>query len=272
MPKRDTKKNGELSKKRLEKEKQKESNFGKTVAIFFIILVLLGLSIGILFSPAFNLTEVIVADGVNINSGEITNVIEVKYGENILKQGYKKIKESVLNLPYVSEVKVVIRLPDKIKISYEERTPYTTIKFLETFFVVDKFGYLLEANKENKFPELPIIYGIELNGYELGNQLVEVSGLKYNNIIQLLETTKQKNIPYTISEIDYTVVAEVKLWIKESDIEIVYGEIQKDVLFDKLNYLSEALKTLISEGKRGRIDISSDTYLEKTIFTDLNNI
>ena len=272
MPKRETKKTGDVSKKRLEKEKKKESNLGRNVAIFFVILVLLGLGIGILFSPAFNLTETIVKDGTNVKAEEITSVIEVKYGENILKQGYNKIKQNVLLLPYIKEVKVSIHFPDKIKIAYEERVPYATIKFLETFFVVDKLGYLLEATKENKFSELPIVYGVELEGYELGMQLAEVPGLKYKNIIQLLETAKQKDIPYTISEIDYTVVSEVKLWIKEADIEIVYGEIQKEILIDKLNYLSEALKSLLADGKRGRIDISSDTYLEKTIFTDLNNL
>lgn len=272
MPKNTTKKSGEISKKRLKKEKQKEANVGKTIAIFLIVLVVLGLSIGILFSPAFNLTEVLINDGTNVKAEEISSLIDVKYGENVLKQRYKKIKESVMSLPYVKEVKVTISFPDKIKISYVERAPYATIKFLETFFVTDSFGYLLEANKENKFPDLPILYGIELEGYELGNQLAEVPGLKYKNIVQLLETAKQKNIPYTINEIDYESASEVKLWIKESDIEIVYGEIKKEILIDKLNYLSEVMKTLIAEGKRGSVDVSSDTYLEETIFTDINNM
>ena len=83
MPKNTTKKNGEISKNRLKKEKQKEANVGKTIAIFLIVLVVLGLSIGILFSPAFNLTEVLIKDGNNVTAAEISSLLDVKYGQNV---------------------------------------------------------------------------------------------------------------------------------------------------------------------------------------------
>ncbi len=265
-------KTGDISKSRMQKEQKKQSNLGAKIAIFFISMVVIGLSIGILFSPAFNLTKVIVENGTNVTSSEILNIIEVSYGENILKQKYGEIKKAVLSLPYVSDAKISIRFPDKIKITYKEREPYAIIKFLETFFVTDVHGYLLENQKEKFDSDMTVIYGIGLENYELGQQLDDVSGLKYKNIVQLLETVKQKNIPYTISEIDYGVVSEVKLWIEESDIEIIYGEIKKEILIDKLNYLAKVLNELIVEGKKGRVDISSDAYYKETIFTDINNI
>ncbi len=274
MPNKTTakKKVGEVSKQRLQKEKKKESSTGKRIAIFLIVMVFVGLSIGILFSPAFNLSKVVIEDGVNVTAAEISNILEVSYGENIFKQNYKDIKHKILSLPYIASAKIAIHFPDKIKITYKERTPYAVIKFLETFFMVDKQGYLLESNKENINQELPLIYGIDIADYELGNQLDDVSGLKYKNIIYLLETIKQKNMAYTVNEIDYSIISEVKLWIKEADIEIVYGEIKKDIAQEKLNRLSEVLKTLIGDGKTGRVDISNENIYEKIIFTDINNM
>lgn len=275
MPKKTIEKKskvGDVSKSRMKKEQKKQSNAGVKIAIFFISMVVIGLSIGILFSPAFNLTKVIVEDGINVTSAEILNVINVTYGENILKQNYKEIKKSVASLPYIGDVTLSVRLPDKIKITYKERKPYAIIKFLETFFIVDMHGYLLESKKEIEDSKMTVIYGMNIEDYELGQQLDEVSGLKYKNIVQLLETVKQKNIPYTISEIDYESVSDVKLWIEESDIEIIYGEIKKESLIDKLSYLSQVLNSLIEEGKKGRVDISSEAYYKETIFTDINNI
>ena len=262
---------GEVSKSRMKKEQKKHASAGAKIAIFFISMVVIGLSIGILFSPAFNLTKVIVEDGVNVTSSEILNAINVTYGENILKQKYGEVKKAVLDIPYVSDVTLSVRLPDKIKITYKERKPYAVIKFLETFFITDIHGYLLECKKENVDSGLAVIYGIDIGNLEVGQQLDDVSGLKYKNVVQLLETIKQKNIPYTISEIDYDVVSEVKFWIEESDIEIIYGEIKKEVLVDKLDHLEKVLNTMVEENMKGRVDISSDAYKE-TIFTDINNM
>ena len=61
MPKKTIEKKskvGDVSKSRMKKEQKKQSNAGVKIAIFFISMVVIGLSIGILFSPAFNLTKV----------------------------------------------------------------------------------------------------------------------------------------------------------------------------------------------------------------------
>lgn len=263
-----TKKVGEVARKRIKKEKQKEKSVFSKVVIFFLILVFMGVAIGILFSPAFNLSKVIIAEGENVSKAEISNLIDVTYGENILKQNYKSIKENILTLPYIKDVKIKLNLPDKIKIDYIERKPYMLLKYLESFFVVDQYGYLLEIKKENNLPNYPIIYGIEIDSYELGKPLSDTSGIKYRNVVTLIETAKQREFPYSIYEVNYESIAGVKLWLEGFDVDVIYGEIDKDTVTDKLNFLAGVLKSESIRGKSGELDISSENYLEKTIFTE----
>ena len=176
---------GAASKSRIAKEKEKEKNKGAGIALFFLLLVIIGVSIGILFSPMFNLAKVIVKDGVNVSSGEILNTIDVSYGENILKQKFKTIKQKVSAIPYVKDVNLRLLLPDKIEIKYEERVPYMLISYLESYLVVDKQGVLLEIKKENDLEELPIIYGIELDDYELGKMLDDTANDKRDGMFAL---------------------------------------------------------------------------------------
>ena len=59
----------------------------------------------------------------------------------------------------------------------------------------------------------------------------------------------------------------MKFWIKESDIEVIYGDIDRNFIGDKLNYIEEVLNN--TKGKKGKIDLSNSGYLEgKTVFTE----
>lgn len=189
------------------------------------------------------------------------------FGENILRQDYSKMRSAVLSLPYIKDAKVSPAFPNKVSITYEERVPYLILKYLESFFVMDKQGYLLEIKKENDMPNLPIVYGVEIDSYELGKPLGDTSRIKYQNIVALLETASNMDFPYSIHEINYESIREVKIWMKDFDIDIVYGEIDKSLISDKLNYLSQILEKL--KDKKGKLNISSDHYLEKTIFTEM---
>lgn len=263
---------GQTSKKR----KAREDKYKKTtspafkILMFFLILTIIGVSVGILFSPAFNLTGLVIEDGENVTKEDISNVVNVSYGENILKQNYKMLKNDILSLPYISDAKIKLKFPDKIKIEYTEREPYALIKFLDSYYVVDKYGYLLEVSKEIIEKELPIIYGIDVAEYSLGQKLEDIHGTKLRNVVTLLETAKQKEFSYTIYEINYESIGEVKLWVKEEDIEITYGDIDKNLVGEKLTYLEQMLKRL--KDKKGRLDMSDEKYYENSRFTDISNM
>lgn len=265
-----TQKVGVISENRIKREKAIEENEKRGMSgffIFFMILIIIGVSIGILFSPTFNLESLEIKDGVNVKSAEISNAVNVQYGVNVLRQNYKEMKNAILSLPYIKSAKIKISFPNKIKIEYEEREPYSLLKYLESYYVTDAHGYLLEIKRDiSEENILPIIYGIDISTYELGSQLDNTERIKYENVVTLLETAKQRDFAYNIYEINYETIAEVKIWIEGFDITIVYGDINRNLITDKLTYLSSVLERLV--GKKGTLDLSSDSYLEKTIFTE----
>ena len=239
----------------------------KAVVAFFVILVITGVGIGCLFSPTFNLRGIIVSDGTNVTRAEILNSFEIEMGINVFKINYKEIKNSVEKLPYIKSAEAKILFPDEMKIDYVERKPFALVKYLESYMVMDKYGYILEITRQNKYQDLPIIYNIEFDTYEIGKQFEDTAKTKYDNVVYLLETAVKNEFSYTISEINYESIGNVKLWIKESDIEVIYGDIDRNFIGDKLNYIEEVLNN--TKGKKGKIDLSNSGYLEgKTVFTE----
>ena len=253
-----------------ERSVKEEKNRSTQVLFFFLILIIIGLLIGILCSPAFNLSELVVENGENVTKQDIINVVNVSYGENILKQNYKMLKNYILSLPYISDVNIRISFPDKIKIEYTEKEQYAYIKFLDSFYVIDKYGYLLEILKTVNQNELPIIYGIDVAEYSVGEKLDEIALTKFKDIVFLLETSKLESFNYTIYEINYESISKVKIWVKEEDIEIIYGNIDKNLIGEKLVALEQMLKKL--SGKKGKLDISDEEYYKNSIFSDLSNL
>ena len=250
-----------------ESKEKKNTKSNKFIVIFFILLIITGVAVGCLFSPTFNLTGVIVNDGVNVTSEEILNSFTVITGTNIFKINRDDVKKSIEKLPYIKSAEVKFELPSEIKIEYEEREPFTLIKYLESYMVMDKFGYILEITRENKFEDLPIIYNIDFDSYEIGKQLEDTAKTKYDNVIYLLENAVQSNFSYKISEINYESIGNVRIWVKEAEIEIIYGEIDRNIIGDKLSYIEEILNR--TKGKKGKLDISSLDYLEgKMVFTE----
>lgn len=252
-------------KKNIKEEKSKKANkVSNKFGIFLIFLIITGVSVGCLFSPTFDLNGIIVNDGVNVKRSEILNSFEVDMGTNIFKVNYKEIENAILTLPYIKNVNAKIEFPNQIKIEYIEREPFALVKYLESYMVMDKYGYILEISRQNKFPELPIIYNIEFDSYEIGKQFDDTAKTKYDNVVYLLENATRSSFPYIISEINYESIGNVKIWMKDTDIEIIYGEIDRDFITEKLNYIAEVLKRI--EGKKGKIDLSNSDG--KTIFTE----
>ena len=132
-----------------------------------VLLIIIGIIIGCMFSPTFDLNQVIVNNGTNVTSEEILNTFTLERGINVFKINYKEISKKVQSLPYIQSASVKLKFPNSVAIDYVERKPLALIKYLESYLVVDQYGYFLELTKEKKFEDLPIIYNIQFDSYVL---------------------------------------------------------------------------------------------------------
>ena len=247
-------------------KEERKKNTGFKVAFFVLILIVIGTITGCLFAPIFNITIVRAENGINISSGEILDLANIQLGVNIFRINDSKIEDRIETLSYVRRAKVERIFPNTIFLDVEERSQYAIVKYLESYVITDKFGYILEIKKENDLKHLPIIYGIDSGDFVIGEKLDGISITKFENCVYLLEVANNTEFKYNFTEINYDDPTNVKLYIEERDIDIVYGTVEIEGIEEKLRHLSSILEKL--DGKKGKIDMSSKDYLAKTVFTE----
>lgn len=246
--------------------KKNKNNNNIVLSFVLITLVLIGICIGCMLTPTFNIDNINVQTGINVSKEEILSKTEHVKGINTFKVGTKSLEKVIETIPYVKSCDIKRVLPNSLGITYEERKPYAIIKYLESYVIMDKYGYVLEIKKENDMKELTIIYGVDAEEYVAGNVLDGVARLKYENVAYLLETVKHVDFEYGISEINYQDTENLIISIKDVDIEVEYGTIEKDKLNEKMIYLNEMIKSI--EGKKGTILINSNEYNKEAIFRE----
>lgn len=237
----------------------------KKILIFVLVMILIGLAAGCLFSPVFNIVEVRADNGINVTSGEVLEKASIPIGVNIFRINDGKILSSIESLPYVKSAKIYRIFPDTISLKFEEREPYAIVKYLESYAIADKYGYILEIKKENTLTTLPIIYGLDTGDFVTGQKLTDTSLTKYENCVYLFETANKINFEYIFNEVNYDDSTNVKLYIAERDMDIIYGSVYLDDIEEKLSRLSSVLKELGDQ--KGKIDMSNDDYNSKIVFT-----
>lgn len=256
-----------IEKENEKRKKEKRKKTSVAVSTFLLIFITIGVIAGCLVTPVFDITEIQAIDGNNVRAAEIKRYFLETKGKNTFLIDTSEIEKNIETHPYIYQATVTRQLPNKLKAEYKERKPYAFLKYIESYVLMDKYGSILEIKQENDMPELPIIYGIETEEFIPGKKLDGVANLKFENVVYLLETATHIGFDYTISEVNYTDTDEMRLSITETNIEIVYGSIERTILNDKVTYLNEILKEL--SNKKGTLDISSNNYAEKVIFKEI---
>lgn len=238
------------------------------VPFFLMILILIGIGIGCMLTPTFNISNIEISNGINVTSEEILSKVSHVKGVNTLKVNTKSLEKSVEEIPYIRTANVKRVLPSELSVTYEERTPYAIIKYLESYVIMDKYGYVLEIKKENDMKELTIVYGIDADEYIPGQVLDGGARLKYENTAYLLEAANRVRFEFDITEVNYqdseNVIFSVADTEKGMEIEVEYGSIEREILGEKMSYLNEVLKK--SEYKSGILSINKDDYNKEAIF------
>ncbi len=127
--------------------------------ILFVMIVIIGVSVGALFTPVFHITEVFCVGNERISQEEIIAAAEVPLGKNILLQRLSGIRERVAEIPMVEEVKARRIFPNRIKIWIRERVPAGYLYDGEgTCVVVDVAGKILDIIDDERVAQMKEFY------------------------------------------------------------------------------------------------------------------
>ena len=234
-----------LSELRRAKRKRKKTR----KKILLGIMLMLFISIGILFTPVFNLKEIVMTGNKKIETKTIIEKSGFIIGENIFKFKLDKAGVAIASIPYINSVEIIRKLPKKIQISVTECIPLAYIQATDGMVVVDKDGKVLEKKSEETDYKLPILYDFKFDKYTLGKKLSENNNEKLQKTLEITKNLYNNNIIDNVLSIT-TVKGEIYLHMTDG-MKVIVGD--EENIDSKLTMLKEVLAKL-PEGAGGVID------------------
>ena len=230
-----------------------------TLVALIIVVILL-----ILFSPLFNIKEILVEDNEIVSTEQIKSLAKINIDTNTFKINANKVNKQVKENPYIDEIEIIRNLPSTIIIKVKERKPAFLIEYANGYACIDKSGYILNIAEEKQ--NLPILQGLQTTNdkFVVGSRL-EVQDLsKVYVVSKILEIAAENDISSLITRVDIENINNIKLILEEQEKTVYVGD------YTNLNIKLLTLKQILekTEGTPGEILINMNLNSEYPIFRE----
>ncbi|MCI8548715.1 MAG: FtsQ-type POTRA domain-containing protein [Bacilli bacterium] len=258
MTNRNKIKQEEQRKRKLTQEEKRKKIRNKKIIIVLEILLLLGAIIGgitfAMVSPIFNIKEIQVVNNNHINSETIISLSEMQLDENIFRFNSGKVIKKIKENPYIKNVKIHRKIPNTIQIEVEERQHAYSVDFLGKYAYVDKQGYILEISEDNM--QKMILQGIETKEEQVleGARLNEEDLKKLEDVIKIMNATKEYELDTKVTSIDITNKNEYSIYLEQEKKKVYLGD--NSNLGNKMLYVNAIIEK--EKGKQGEIFANGD--------------
>lgn len=251
-----TKRSYEENKRKIKKKKKGKKAF--IIILIFLIIGVLASGCYLLFtSSTFDVSEVELNGTERYTKEEIMSSLDISLGKNIFIEFFSYNKENINKFPYLSDINLNIKLPNKIQLNVSERTSkYLAYdKEKNKFFKIDGEGYILEEGKiEEKTEDEMLVYGITFaDEIIFGEKINEIDYSKILTYLNVKKEYEKSGIGMTITKVSFensltTLTLDDKLIVKfPNEIELEY----------KMNFLKGIIEKLPAESV-GVIDMTKD--------------
>ena len=237
--------------------KKSSVNISKIAVIRVIVFLFIGL---VLFtgyvnavefltsSPLFEVKDVMIDRSLGFI--DLRNLKDLN-GNNIFKTDINKVERQIAQrYPYISQLRVVRQLPDRILILAQKREPLLQIYYKKKYLLLDTEGVALYFTLQPAL--LPQVYGIPLNhdGLLLGGQ---IQGAELSKVVEILNGFKNSQYlrHWRIHAIQAGNLSKIDLLVGEN----MHVILDQDDTQDKI----ELLQMLISANK---IDLNKVKYID----------
>ena len=203
------------SKKKTTNKKQDPKKKIKLKIIKWAMLFVLIVTAIVLFmmSSVFNIKEIIVVNNNKVPSQEIINLSTLTTGVNMFKTTNRTIEYGIKTNAYVESVSIKRNINGTVTLDIKERVPTYMLKFANAYVYINNQGYMLEITE---IPlELPIITGFSTTNEEIkaGNRLNKEDLQKLDDVIKIMETSKNTPLANIITAVDISGSSDYKLTV-----------------------------------------------------------
>lgn len=236
----------------------------KIIRTIVLIGILIGTLIYILLSPLFNIKDVAVTGNNKLSREEIISLSEIRTEENIFKTSKNDIKNKIKTNPYVENVKIRRKLPDKVEIIVVERVATYMLPFANSYVYINNQGYMLEITSQKA--NLPIITGFstpEENLHE-GERLLSEDLVKLGEVLQIIESANANGIQELITKIDISNRQDYTIMLEKEKKLVHMGDVSN--LSTKMSYINKIIQD--EAGIEGEIFVNTDLTNKGAVFRE----
>lgn len=236
----------------------------KIIRTIILIGILIGTLIYILLSPLFNIKDVTVTGNNKLSKEEIISLSEIRTEENIFKTSKNDIKNRIKTNPYVENVKIRRKLPDKVEIIVVERVATYMLPFANSYVYINNQGYMLEITSQKA--NLPIITGFstpEENLHE-GERLLSEDLVKLGEVLQIMESANANGIQELITKIDISNRQDYTIMLEKEKKLVHMGDVSN--LSTKMSYINKIIQD--EAGIEGEIFVNTDLTNKGAVFRE----
>lgn len=223
--------------------------------MFLVFLVLVATCVYFIFRTSiFNINEVIVKGNEQIETEKVILASGIEKGINIFKLNKSAVIENIKMHPYVKEVRVFRKLPDKIVIDIVERKEAFIVKTMNTFVYVDEEGIILNVLSEKNNLDISELNGFSINNVIIGNNLKLEDEISTSDILNFIDRCSKASILNQISIIKKDKEDELVITLKNG-INIEFGNLKE--IEHKLAFIKSILEDLKLKGiNKGKISFN----------------
>lgn len=185
-----------------EQEKTRKRIY-KIIKIGIIILIIFIAIVLTMFSPLFNIKEILVSGNSKLSKDTIISLSGIIEGENTYKINKSKVEDKMKDSSaYIDNIKIKRILPSKIEIQVEERVATFMLEYGGGYVYLNEQGYILEISNEKL--EIPIIQGASTSdeNIKVGNRLCTEDLKKFSIVLKIMQSAIQADIAKLITKID----------------------------------------------------------------------
>ena len=203
----------------------------------------------------FKVRLLVVGGCINRPVSEIAKLSEIKYGDNIFFLRLDEVKEKINQNPYYEVQSVERDLPSTIRIRVRERQPSAILEMTNEVLIIDSTGFVLEKRPNASGLELPVIKGLMVNTYQVGERIVPDQAIQLTAMNQVLSELENQKMIAETEEINFSSVNDILLYTRDGR-PVEVGNTYN--IETKIRFLRAVLEDLRSKGiYDGLINVAS---------------
>lgn len=248
----------EEKRKKISQEARKKRKKNKRIKTALKIILSVGIiSGGVIFaltSPIFNIKDIKVMNNNQVSSDTIISLSELKQDENIFKFYKNNVINKIKENPYIENVKIQRKIPNKIEIEVKERVAKYSVDYMGKYAYINTQGYILEIAEESK--DMTIIQGITTAEDEVvpGKRLNDDDLNKLEDVIKILDSANENGLEGKVTSIDISNKNEYSIYIEKENKKVHLGDSTN--LSNKMLYVISIIEA--EKGKQGDIFVNGD--------------